>query len=94
MRVLTTCGSAERRYVAVAGDAFIDDLDTREPDVADDLGMRVERAVAAAGRLFVMTLTLYHVERLPVSVISRRLRVHDAGRLLDQAHAAVAARLR
>ena len=92
-RVQTATGSAEGRYLATAGDTFADDREMREPDVADDLGMRVERAVCNAGRLFAIALTLYHVERLPVPAISRRLRVHDAGRVLDLAHAAVASRL-
>ena len=87
-------GSIEGHHVAEAGELFDGDLRPTQPRIGDDLGLRVERAVVAAGRLFAIALTLYHVERLPVHAISRRLRVTDAGRILDQAHAAVASRLR
>ena len=92
--VRRSAGSAEGQHRPEAGDLFDNDLRPTQPRISDDLGLRVERAVIAAGRGFAVALTLYHVERLPVHAISRRLRVHDAGRMLDQAHAAVANRLR
>ena len=87
-------GSAEGRHVAEAGEVFDSDLRATLPRISDDLGLQGQRAVVAAGRVFAVALTLYHVERLPVHAIARRLRVPDAGRVLDQAHAAVAYRLR
>ena len=52
-------GSAEGRHVAEAGEIFDGDLRATQPRISDDLGLRVERAVIAAGRLFAIALTLY-----------------------------------
>jgi hypothetical protein len=64
------------------------------PRVADELGLRVERAVVAAGNPHRDAIKAVYVEQVPMQMIGARLGVRDAGLALDQAHPAVAKRLR
>jgi hypothetical protein len=87
-------GSAEGQHRPEAGALFADDLHALQPRIGDDLGLRVERAVVAIGNPGRDALTLHYIAGLPVAVIGGRLGVRDPGQVLDQAHAAVARRLR
>ena len=88
------CDSYESHWQAPAGSVFDDDLRPPEPRASDDVALRVERAVVAAGRVFAAALAMTYVNGLPLQVVGRRLGVPDAGPVLDAAHQAVAARLR
>ena len=89
------CGSAEGQHRPVAGALFADDdLHALQPRIGDDFGLRIERAVVAIGNPGRAALALLYIQRVPVAVIGRSLGVRDPGQVLDQAHAAVAARLR
>ena len=84
------CGNLERNHISSR--LLDDDLQPTEPRVADELGLRVERAVVAAGDPHRDAVNMVYVEQVPMQMIGARLGF--AIRVLDAAHQAVAARLR
>ena len=92
-RVLASCGSVEGRYLPEAGDVFDDRLEPDAPRVGNDLGLPVERVVAALPDPFRTAIVLFYVRRLPMAVLHgalRRWHIREAMPVLAEAQRRVA----